>query len=175
MKVILSLVLTLALAVPALAQRRQSTNRGGSSSDVMRLTYDLGASAGSYGGVDYSEINLGLNWYFADWIAWRNAVFARQGTGQSTAGLDTSIRFEYNNRGPDFGMKAFAGPGYRFASKSMSAAFAEAGLIFHFGGLAIGAGAKSMHYSNPGEDSRGTALPRQDTSFFLILGGGGVL
>ena len=173
MKKLVVLAVCLVLPLSAWAQRRASSgtaNSGGS-----RLTYDLGASTGSYGGASYSEINLGLNWYFADWMSWRNAVFTRQGTGQNTSGLDTSLRFEYNNAGENFGVKAFAGPGYRFASKSLSAAFAEAGLVFKLGGISIGAGAKTMVYTSPGEDSVGTTLPKQDTSYFLILGGGGVL
>lgn len=169
-RVILIFCLTLPLA--SWAQRRAS---GISSASGSRLTYDLGASTGSYGGTSYSEINLGLNWYFADWMSWRNAVFTRQGQNQNTSGLDTSLRFEYNASGEDFGVRAFAGPGYRFASKSLSAAFAEAGLVFKLGGLSIGAGAKTMMYQNPGEDSSGSTLPKQDTSYFLILGGGGAL
>ncbi|MBX2994591.1 MAG: hypothetical protein KF681_07210 [Bdellovibrionaceae bacterium] len=172
MKKIMILMFCLSLPAASWAQRRAS---GSSTSGGSRLTYDLGASTGSYGGYSYSEINLGLNWYFADWMSWRNAVFTRQGKEQNTTGLDTSLRFEYNAVGEDFGVKAFAGPGYRFASKSLSAAFAEAGLVFKLGGLSIGAGAKTMMYQNPGEDSSGGTLPKQDTSYFLILGGGGVL
>jgi hypothetical protein len=158
----------------ALAQRRAQIS-GRSSKDGMKLTYDLGASAGSYAGQSYSEINLGLNWYFADWVAWRNALFSRFGSGESTSGLDSSLRFEYKATGDTFGLQAFAGPGYRFASKSLSAAFAEAGVVFKVGGLSLGAGAKYMHYTSPGEDSTGKTLPKDDTSYFLILGGGGVL
>lgn len=168
------ILLAVALAGSTASAQRRMSNRASAGSGP-RLTYDLGASAGSYGGFSYSEINLGLNWYFADWVAWRNSVFSRFGSGESASGLDSSLRFEYNAVGEDFGLKAFAGPGYRFSSKNLSAAFAEGGVVFRVGGLSLGAGAKVMHYNDPGTDRFGDSLPRQDTSYFLILGGGGAL
>lgn len=171
MKQTLISLLILLIGTSALAARTS----GRSSSDGSTLTYDLGASAGSYGGQSYSEVGLGLNWYLQDWLNWRNAVFARFGNGETKSGLDTSLRLETSSQGDNFGFKAFAGPGYRFSSQDLSAAFGEAGVVFRLGGLSIGGGIKGMYYPNPGKDSRGDDLSHTDTTYFIILGGGGVL
>ena len=157
----------------ALAQRHRSSDSRSSGSPL--LVYDLGASSGTYAGQGYGEITAGLSWYWLDWLAWRNAIFSRFGPGPSSSGLDSSVRFEYNVRGDDFGMKAYAGPGYRFASKDLTAAFAEAGIIFAIGNLHLGVGVKSMYYTNPGQDNLGNPYARTDNSYLLIIGGGGVL
>lgn len=170
MKKVFLIALLFGMSGPA-----QARVSGRSSSEGSTLTYDLGASAGSYGGQSYSEIDVGLNWYVQDWLNWRNAVFSRFGSGQTNAGLDTSLRLESNNQGENFGLKAFVGPGYRFSTQELSAAFGEAGVIFRVGGLSIGGGLKAMYYPNPGLDSRGDRLSRTDTTYFLIVGGGGVL
>lgn len=167
----------LGLATFCLSGEAKTRVRGEVSSDESVLSYDLGASAGNYGGASYSEINLGLNWQFSDWLVWRNAVFNRMSSGDSSSGLDTSLRFQVKSfsESGTYGFQAFAGPGYRFASKSLSAAFVEAGLTGKLGGLTLGIGAKTMMYNNPGQSASGADLPKSDTSYFLILGGGGVL
>jgi hypothetical protein len=140
------------------------------------LTYDLGISTGSYNGVSYNEINLGLNWHLNNFLTWRNAMFSRMGTGEVAAsGLDTSLRLDYNylNANSNFGLNVFGGPGYRISKKEQSAAFLEGGVKVKAGGLSIGAGLKVLQYSNPGSNADGTARPKQDTTMFLILAGGG--
>lgn len=173
MKNTLILTLFLGFSINAFATNRAVSGR--TSSEGSTLTYDLGASSGSYGGESYSELNLGLNWYLQNWLNWRNAVFARFGNGETNSGLDTSLRLESNNQGDNFGLKLFAGPGYRFSTRDLSAAFGEAGVIFRVGGLSLGAGLKAMYYPNPGTDSKGETLSHSDTTYFLIIGGGGVL
>ncbi|GIL16497.1 MAG: hypothetical protein BroJett040_02480 [Oligoflexia bacterium] len=142
------------------------------------MTYDLGVSAGNYGGYSYTELNLGLNWYLARFLNWRNAVFSRFGSQiDSASGLDTSMRLEYRESSDDgdFGIHLFGGPGYRIASKTNSAAFLEGGAIFRFGGFSLGAGVKTFSYAQPGKDINGQELPRQDTNYFLIISGGGAI
>jgi len=161
----------------AFAQRR-ARGAVASSSYESTLSYDLGASSGSYNGSSYSEITLGLNWQLAEWFNWRNSVFSRQGSGIETVqGLDSSARFMTSavTDGGGFGVDAFAGPGVRFASKSHNAIFGEAGLTFRLGGLRIGFGAKLLNYISDREDSAGAKLPRNDTQYFIILAGGGTL
>ena len=166
-------LLVISTSCAALAERRRSSDSNSNSSPF--LVYDLGLSSGTYAGEGYGEINAGLSWYWPDWLAWRNSIFSRFGPGPSSTGLDTSFRFEYNARGETLSMKAYAGPGYRFASKDLSAAFGEAGIIFSTGGIHLGVGVKSMYYTNPGEDNLGNRYARTDTSYMIIIGGGGVL
>lgn len=140
------------------------------------FTYDVGAASGSYDGNSYSEINLGLNWYFLDDLAWRNSVFTRFGDNvDSATGLDSSLRYSYNtDTHATFGMGFFGGGGYRFTKSQDSGPFAEGGLTFRVGGLSVGAGVKEIYYPSPGKDSTGGKLADHDTTVFLILAGGGV-
>ncbi len=141
------------------------------------LTYDLGASVGSYNGNSYSELTFGLNAYLTDFMIWRNALFTRFGSNiDSVTGLDTSIRFFYDSRpeAGSLGITLFAGPGYRISAEKNSAFFAEGGAVLKVVGLSLGGGMKSMIYTNPGKDSKGVDLPKSDTIYFIILAGGGV-
>lgn len=137
---------------------------------VHRITFDLGASAGSYGRYNYTEINLGVNVYFLEWVAWRNALFARfPSEGVNIYGLDSSGRFIYSLSGGALGMTAFAGPGYRFANEGGSVPFAEGGLVLKLAGLSIGGGVKTLLRSWT------TSGASNDTQYFIILAGGGSL
>lgn len=125
----------------------------------------MGASSGSINGVSYSEISLGLNWFFSnplsEKISWRNAVFNRFGSQTETVvGLDTSLRYNYDSH-PEpgqLGVSFFLGPGYRLAKEPLSGAFAEGAVTFRMAGLNLGVGFKAM---------------QKDTSTFILLGGGG--
>jgi len=137
------------------------------------LTWDLGASAGSYAGQGYSELNVGLNWFIEDYLVWRNAVFARFPDSQDmVTGLDTSMRFQQYGTSDSgtFGAGFFVGPGIRFSKTDYSAMFLEGGVQLKLGGLNIGGGAKYFNYMQPGP-----GLSKNDTVFFLILSGGGAL
>jgi hypothetical protein len=165
-------VATLLASHSAKAQKRMRR----SAETTHRMTYDLGASTGTYNSYSYSEITVGLNYYLTNFLIWRNALFTRMGTGvDSASGIDTSARFFFDSQGEpgDFGFALFAGPGYRISNEKNSAFFAEGGAILKLGGLNIGGGVKSMIYANPGKDSRGNDLPKSDNILFIILGGGG--
>lgn len=140
-------------------------------------TYDLSASTGSQNDVTYTEINLGLNWRMQDWLVWRNALFSRQSTGASQVmGLDSSMRLTGDMQADNgaWGVNAFVGPGVRAGTQKHSAVFGEAGLVFRLGGLRIGAGAKSLKYFEDRELNN-VRIPKDETQYFLILGGGGAL
>ncbi len=140
------------------------------------FTYDIGASSGTYNGVSYSEINLGLNWHLNEYLVWRNSGFHRFGTRiTSASGLDTSARFVFNTDGSEsgLGLGIFAGPGYRISNKENSGVFGEAGVTVKAGGLNVGVGVKSISYNSPGENSDGTSRTKTDTTVFIILAGGG--
>lgn len=142
-----------------------------------RMTYDLSASTGSNNGLSYTEINLGLNWFFTDWASWRNAAFSRQGQGMpSVQGLDSSLRFNAAVGSDDrsFGVDAFAGPGIRLATNKYNAAFGEAGVVFRLGGLRLGAGVKALNYFADREID-GVSIPKNENQYFIIIGGGGTL
>lgn len=175
MKALYSLILVFALQF-TLQSVAQAQYRQVSASSRPTFTYDVGGSVGNYNGTSYSEVNLGLNWHFNDYLTWRNAVFSRFGSEQASAsGLDTSMRFDYGlqSQGGSLGFNVFAGPGYRFSKNEYSAAFAEAGLTVKLGGLNIGGGAKLMNYTSPGTASDGSNLPKNDVTYFIILAGGG--
>lgn len=132
------------------------------------LTYDLGASTGKSGNQTYTEANLGLSYFAADWLAWRNSLFGRFRSDIDPAyGLDTSLRLTADVGDSAKGFTLFLGPGYRFASGLSSSPFAEAGLVLHAGGLSIGGGAKQIYNSavHKGEPD--------ELQYFVTLGGGG--
>lgn len=141
-----------------------------SSFGLRRITFDLGASTGSIGDVTYTEAALGVNVYFYEWLAWRNAVFGRFQTGQETiTGLDTSLRPILALGNGVLGLTAFGGPGYRFVSRGDHVPFLEGGLVFRLVGLSIGGGVKRLLTS-----AVRSGAPN-DTQYFLILAGGGRL
>ncbi|MFN9067020.1 MAG: hypothetical protein ACK5V3_07320, partial [Bdellovibrionales bacterium] len=110
---------------------------------------DISASQSQQNGRTYQEVNLGLNWFFNDWLIWRNSGFQRQAQQEDTVyGLDSSLRFqkEFQSENRVFGLKLFGGPGVRLASEKSNATFAEAGLGLRLGGLQLGAGIKSLQY-----------------------------
>lgn len=140
------------------------------------MTYDLGASTGSYNGYSYSEITLGLNWYMSDYLVWRNAAFSRFGSQVDSAlGVDTSLRFIYDTKADrdSVGVTVFGGPGYRLSSEKYSGYFLEGGALLKFGGLSLGGGIKSITYTSPGKKADGTDNPKTDSVLFIILAGGG--
>lgn len=142
----------------------------GSGFSDFRITYDLGASTGSYSNKTYTEINLGVNLYVYPFLAWRNAAFARFLSGANNVyGLDSSVRGILELGGSGLGMTAFAGPGFRFVNEGRNVPFGEAGAVFKLGGLNIGGGVKTLF--NKFADS---AL-ENDTQYFIILAGGGSL
>lgn len=142
------------------------------------MTYDLGGASGSDNGDSYAEIHLGLNWFMVDWLNWRNAIFTRFGTDlPSVNGLDSSLlaTLALETSGHGFGVELFAGPGLRFATANNSGAFVEGGMVFNLAGLHIGAGARCIDYYNNRYDNLGDPLAKNETQFFVILSGGGVL
>jgi len=147
---------------------RQRAERGDSSG--LRLTWDLGASTGSYRNESYTEINLGLNLFFTEWLAWRNAGFARFIDPKNYYGLDSSARLIFSPSFMDFlGVTVFGGPGYRFVTEGNSVAFAEGGLVLHVGGFSLGGGVKTLFHSFYDRN-----VP-DDTQYFIILSGSGVI
>ena len=135
---------------------------------IERMTFDLGASLGSYGDLSYTEINLGLNTYFSEYFAWRNAIFARfMEQTDNIFGLDTSFRGIFNAGDHGTGVTIFAGPGYRFANRGSSAPLVEGGLVLHLAGLSIGGGVKTILTSVVNSGAK------NDTQYFIILSGSG--
>lgn len=161
MRVFLLSALISIVSLTAVAQEGDSSSAG-------KLTYDLGVSAGSINDESYLEAGLGLNFYFVDWLAWRNAVFYRMmNESDDYYGLDTSARAIGSLDLGIGSLTAFAGPGFRFVSEGTNAPFAEGGLVLKFVGLAIGGGVKTI-FNNVIDDD----IP-DDTQFFIILSGAG--
>jgi hypothetical protein len=150
------------------AQSESSESSGGGNEG--RLTYDLGVSAGKVYDSSYLEANLGFNYYFIDWLAWRNAFFYRfVDQADDLYGIDTSARAIGNLDLGIGGLTAFAGPGFRFVNKGKNAPFVEGGLVLKFAGLAIGGGVKTIFNDFADKDLE------NDTQFFIILSGAGSL
>lgn len=173
----LILLFVLVCSVLSFAQKK-SVQSQKSHSESGALTWDLGASVGSYAGASYSQIDLGLNWRLNDYLTWRNDLFSRFGnTANQASGLDSSLRFEYNGQsdGGGIGYRLFAGPGVRISTAANTGYFAEAGTTLRIGGLNIGGGVKVIQYTTPGRDSTGQTLSPSDVSYFLIFSGGGVM
>lgn len=153
-------------AGPSNQKRRLRTSERSGPFGLYALTFDLGLSAGSVNNVSYTEVNLGLNAYFWEWLNWRNALFGRfPSSGNSIYGLDSSVRGILHLPL----LTAFAGPGYRFANEGQSAPFGEAGLILKVAGISLGGGVKTIL------NSWVTPNAPNDTQYFLILAGGGSL
>lgn len=136
---------------------------------------DISGSSGNYNGSTYTEIHLGLNSNFTDWLIWRNTAFKRFSSvsAQNLSGLDSSFRLILNNQFDGGGIKLFAGPGYRWADNSnKNALFGEAGVGLQFGRLGIGAGAKYLRYDKSQLDLAGVETKRDDLNYFITVAGG---
>ncbi|KYG65954.1 hypothetical protein AZI86_02460 [Bdellovibrio bacteriovorus] len=142
------------------------------------LSYDLSGGSGSRDGETYSEIHLGLNWFVQDWLNWRNSIFTQFGTEINTVyGLDSAALFNVDaytsNRA--LGVELYAGPGVRVATEKSNAVFGKAGITFALGGLRIGGGVQANHYLEDRTDKNNRVLGKDETQYFIVLSGGGVL
>lgn len=136
-----------------------------------KLTFDVGYSFGESNDQDYSELNLGVNYFFSDLLVWRNSGFHRNFSNdqiEDRYGLDTSIRLNLVMDVADAGsIKLFGGPGWRFQSEGKNPPLAEAGIGIDVGGLRVGAGAKMIF--NEIIDSN----QENDTQYFVSISGSG--
>lgn len=164
-------MLTGALTVSAAPRRPASVT----SRDKNLVDIDLGGSAGTYNGRTYSEVNLGVNINFTDWLTWRNAGFKRfssQGDIDIT-GLDSTLRLISISKFEGGSFRVFAGAGYRFANPSeKNATLGEAGLGIQVGRFGISGGAKYLKYDKVQLDSAGAETKRDDLVYFVTLSGG---
>ncbi len=158
MKYLIFLVFILLFSISAIAE---SNN----------LTYDLGASVGSVGNSNYTEINLGLNYTFKPMWVWRNALFSRFASdSENISGVDSSVRrYWFTKLSKKSNLTTFAGPGIRIPSKGDAAPLGEAGLILKLGSLSIGGGIRMFFNKLTDGDAE------NDTQYFLILAGSGSL
>jgi hypothetical protein len=147
----------------------------GAKKEVPFFDLDISGSTGNYNGQSYSEVHVGLNMNFTDWLTWRNAAFKRfsSGSAQDVTGLDSGLRLSLNTPFDGGGLRFFAGPGYRWADPSNNnAAFAEAGLNIQVGRFSVGGGAKYLRYDRTQTDSAGNPLKKDDMNYFITLSGG---
>ena len=165
-------LLALASAAEAQGRRARSTPEAPSA-----LSWDVGASFGSYGGYSFNELDLGLNYRPLSLFNWRNVAWDRFGSSVvSTGGVDSSARFEITDFSETLGYRLFVGPGVRISSSQYTGYFGEAGATAKVGGLFVGGGVKILTYSSPGKDpATNQTLPTQDTVLFIVIGGGGFL
>ena len=137
--------------------------------------FDISGSSGNYNGKTYTELHLGVNMNFAEWLVWRNAAFKRTspGVGQDLTGIDTSLRFVLNTQVQEAGIKIFAGPGYRWAAPSeKNALFGEAGAGIQLGRFGAAAGLRYLRYDRPQSNSIGDVTKQEDMTYFITIAGG---
>ncbi len=136
---------------------------------------DIGGSSGTYNGKTYSEVNLGVNINFTDWLTWRNAGFKRFSSSpeKEVTGLDSTMRLISTTRFDGGAFRLFAGAGYRFADPSeKNALVGEGGLGITFGRFSLGGGAKYLKYDKTQLDSNGAETKKDDISYFITIAGG---
>lgn len=119
------------------------------SQSMARLTYDLGYSFGDSNNNKYAEFNLGVNYFFNDYMVWRNSGFHRDFNDDAIEdryGLDTSMQFNFviAPEGSDMNLKLFGGPGWRFISEGKNPPFAEGGVGLGLGPLKLRVSVKSI-------------------------------
>jgi len=175
MKKIILILLLSPFVLTTISQAQQRSRRV---VEDPQWSWDLGVAFGSYDNYSYDEIDLGLNDRFSSIFNWRNVLWDRFSSfaANSAVGVDSSLRYEYNDRsdGHSAGFRFFVGPGFRVATSNYSGVFAEGGAIFRFGGLNLGAGVKALNYFSPGTDPvTGLKLSSTDLMYFIILSGGG--
>jgi hypothetical protein len=170
--IILTMIIIFIFPILALAGPAKNTNIA---KEKPLFDLDISGSSGNYNGSTYSELHLGLNLNYTDWLTWRNSAFKRfsSKSAQDLTGLDSSLRFTLNNKFDGGGLKFFAGPGYRWADKSeKNAVFGEAGASISLGRFSLGAGAKYLRYDKVQLDSSGLETKRDDLNYFMTIAGG---
>lgn len=172
-RIILTLIVIFILPLLAIAQQPKNTNTS-APRETPLFDFDISGSSGNYNGKTYSEVHVGVNLNFTDWLTWRNAAFKRFSSGSpDVTGLDSSLRFVLDNKFDGGGLKFFGGPGYRFADPSdKNALFGELGASISLGRFSLGAGAKYLRYDKAQLDSTGTETKRDDLNYFITVAGG---
>lgn len=137
--------------------------------------FDISGSSGNYNGKTYTELHLGVNMNFAEWLIWRNAAFKRMSPGAESdlTGIDSSLRFVLNTQVQEAGIKIFAGPGYRWTDSSeKNALFGEAGAGIQIGRFGASTGLRYLRYDKSQANSIGEATKQEDITYFITVAGG---
>lgn len=129
-------------SVPADSGEKKEESR------FQRFRYDFGMSTGTSSGSTFYEGNLGLSYFFFEWLSWRNAPFVRIQTNKDTNyGLDSSVRGNYGIGIEDLKVNILGGGGYRFQNLHSHVPFAETGLGVRVGQFHLNGTAKILLYS----------------------------
>lgn len=139
---------------------------------------DLGFSTGNYNGSTFSEVNLGVNLNFTDWLTWRNSGFKRFGSTQTKeiTGLDSTLRLISTNHFDGGLFRLFGGAGYRFTDDSnKNALVGEGGVGLQVGRIGLGAGVKYLKYDKTQHDSNKIEMSNSEVIYFVALSGGASL
>lgn len=128
----------------------QSTRKG-------RFYFDIGASAGQTTvnsvSTSYTQITLGVDYFFMDWLSWRNEVFGRFISGNDPLyGVDSSARAHYDIMLDQFKVGVYGGPGYRFVTRGTNAPFALAGVQVRAFNVNLSAQVQKTFYSWANKD-----------------------
>ena len=157
----LACVFAVSMIISSITLAQKSVTR-----DKPLVDVDIGGSSGNYNGRTYTELNLGVNLNFTEWLTWRNSAFKRFGNSgeKDVTGLDSTLRLISTTPFTGGAFRIFGGAGYRFADPSdNNALVGEGGLGFSFGRFGLGAGAKYLKYDQTQKD---------DISYFFTVSGG---
>lgn len=172
-RLILTFLFLLQISQTALAEKASRTSE--SSREKPLVDMDLGFASGNYNGSTYSEMNLGVNLNFTDWLTWRNSGFKRFASNQDKeiTGLDSTMRLISTNKFDGGVFRLFGGAGYRFTDSSdKNALVGEGGVGLQIGRFGLGGGAKYLKYDKTQYDSNGLVTKDNDTVFFIAVSGG---
>jgi uncharacterized protein YgiM (DUF1202 family) len=141
---------------------RDSSNDG-----YPMITWDLGSSFGQHQTRSYTEVDLGINVWFYNWLNWRNAAFMRMVEPKNYYGLDTSGQLAYSLAL----IRVYGGPGYRFVSDGggWNVPFIEGGLSINIGGFSLGGGVKVIYNSFADKNVA------DDTMISINIAGSGII
>lgn len=170
----LRLLLLVILLSPQLSLA-QKPLRGSPSREKPLVDIDLGFSTGNYNGATFSEVNLGVNLNFTDWLTWRNSGFKRFGSAQvkEITGLDSTLRLISTNHFDGGLFRLFGGAGYRFTDDSnKNALLGEGGVGLEIGRFGLGAGVKYLKYDKTQYDSNRIETSNSEVIYFVALSGG---
>lgn len=168
MKLLFAILFSTLITSVAVAQRSATKEKP-------LVDVDIGGASGTYNGKTYSEINLGVNLNFTDWLTWRNAGFKRFSSSpeKEVTGLDSTMRLISTTRFDSGAFRLFVGAGYRFADPSeKNALVGEAGLGISVGRFSLGGGAKYLKYDKVQFDSNGVETKKDDINYFITIAGG---
>ena len=155
-----------AAAEPPVIQKKTQTP-----AKVSKLTYEAGIGMsdtynfGTNNYENFTELELGINYFFLDWLDWHNSLFDRIISNiANTYGWDSSLIGYLQIESLGFG--SFAGLGFRIISAGTVVPTLEAGVVHRWVGIQMGFGVHEIL------NSISNASFLNDTVYFINISRG---